>query len=343
MLFPLAAAMPAGGGAIAVGIVLAVALGGVVAYAVCRRKRASTVLRRAEQQLPALLQHADCLLWEADVEMTGDDWTWEFVLQPSALSRRLFKNGLPSRDVGLWYHFEVPERAAMDDRSREALLKGRPGYDQEFRLIRDGTVTWLRESVAITRSGPGRFWLVGFLFARLRFVVILAGIGLVLLKWDTLQGYYEKYARHDHADARRAHQVVTEAGVRLVGPPRGADDGVDATVHQRVDVLLGDRRHGEVHRHLRPGVEFHHCLHRRRPGQRERRQLHRRLLDSGQRSRDQQRRQRLGGTVDVRRRVHRRVGVGIGLGLGVRVRVRVRVRHGLGERPALQPVQGRHH
>ena len=161
MLFPLAAAMPAGGGAIAVGIVLAVALGGVVAYAVCRRKRASTVLRRAEQQLPALLQHADCLLWEADVEMTGDDWTWEFVLQPSALSRRLFKNGLPSRDVGLWYHFEVPERAAMDDRSREALLKGRPGYDQEFRLIRDGTVTWLRESVAITRSGPGRFWLVG--------------------------------------------------------------------------------------------------------------------------------------------------------------------------------------
>jgi RND family efflux transporter MFP subunit len=48
---------------------------------------------------------------------------------------------------------------------------------------------------------PGRFWWVGFLFARLRFVVILAGIGLVLLKWDTLQGYYEKFARHDHADA----------------------------------------------------------------------------------------------------------------------------------------------
>jgi multidrug efflux pump subunit AcrA (membrane-fusion protein) len=31
-------------------------------------------------------------------------------------------------------------------------------------------------------------------------VVVLAAIGLLLLEWDTLQGYYEKYVRHDHAD-----------------------------------------------------------------------------------------------------------------------------------------------
>ena len=42
---------------------------------------------------------------------------------------------------------------------------------------------------------PGRFWWVGFLFARLRFVVILGAIGLVLVKWDTLQGHYEKWVR----------------------------------------------------------------------------------------------------------------------------------------------------
>lgn len=42
---------------------------------------------------------------------------------------------------------------------------------------------------------PGRFWWVGFLLVRLRFAVILAGLGLVLVKWDTLQGYYEKWAR----------------------------------------------------------------------------------------------------------------------------------------------------
>ncbi len=43
--------------------------------------------------------------------------------------------------------------------------------------------------------GPGRFWWVGFLFARLRFAVILAAIGLVIVKWDTLQSYYEKWVR----------------------------------------------------------------------------------------------------------------------------------------------------
>jgi membrane fusion protein, copper/silver efflux system len=42
---------------------------------------------------------------------------------------------------------------------------------------------------------PGRFWLVGFLFARLRFAMILAAIGLVIVKWDTLQSYYEKWIR----------------------------------------------------------------------------------------------------------------------------------------------------
>ena len=53
----------------------------------------------------------------------------------------------------------------------------------------------------VPQPRAGRFWWVGFLFARLRFVVILAAIGLALLKWDTLQGYYEKYARHPDAAA----------------------------------------------------------------------------------------------------------------------------------------------
>ena len=42
---------------------------------------------------------------------------------------------------------------------------------------------------------PGRFWWVGFLFARLRFVVILAALGFVLVKWETLLAHYEKWAR----------------------------------------------------------------------------------------------------------------------------------------------------
>jgi Cu(I)/Ag(I) efflux system membrane fusion protein len=47
----------------------------------------------------------------------------------------------------------------------------------------------------------GRFWWVWFLFARLRFVAILAAVGLVLIKWDTLQNYYEQWVRPAHEDA----------------------------------------------------------------------------------------------------------------------------------------------
>ena len=48
---------------------------------------------------------------------------------------------------------------------------------------------------------PGCFWWVGFLFFWLRFVAILTAIGLVLVKWDTLQGYYEKWVQPTHDDA----------------------------------------------------------------------------------------------------------------------------------------------
>ena len=110
---------------------------------------------------------------------------------------------------------------------------------------------------------------------------------------------------------------------------------------RRLGPGIGLRARRAGSNHMRRGVEFHRCLHRRQPGQRERDQLHRQLVDSGQRPGDQQRRQRLGTAVDVRRRLHRLGGTppaeaaapGGGGGHG----------HRLGERPALQPLQGRHH
>jgi hypothetical protein len=35
------------------------------------------------------------------------------------------------------------------------------GYEQEFRLVRDGQVTWIRESGSLTPIEGGRFWAVG--------------------------------------------------------------------------------------------------------------------------------------------------------------------------------------
>src|SRR5262245_58585930 len=43
-------------------------------------------------------------------------------------------------------------------------------------------------------------WAVGFVFARLRFVLILAAIGLVIVKWDTLRATYEKWKRPGAVD-----------------------------------------------------------------------------------------------------------------------------------------------
>jgi PAS domain S-box-containing protein len=49
----------------------------------------------------------------------------------------------------------------MNRRCRDAMESGAPGYEQEFRLIREGQVSWIRESVSISPTGPGRFWAVG--------------------------------------------------------------------------------------------------------------------------------------------------------------------------------------
>lgn len=66
------------------------------------------------------------------------------------------------------------------------------------------SVTFATTGPPASPRRPGRFWWIGFVFARLRFVLILAAIGLVLVKWDTLEGHYEKWVR-----------PVSDAGIDL--------------------------------------------------------------------------------------------------------------------------------
>ena len=122
---------------------------------------AEAALQASKEQLHRLLGWADCLVWEAHVDCTSETWAWRFSIQPSGLFHRLFGERVPPANVGLWYRFELPEQQEMDRRAREAMLGRKPGYDQEFRVIRDGTTTWIRETVTITPDGPDRFWLVG--------------------------------------------------------------------------------------------------------------------------------------------------------------------------------------
>ncbi len=125
------------------------------------RSAADAALQASKEQLHRLLGWADCLVWEAQVECTEDDWAWRFSIQPSGLFHRLFGERLPPPNVGLWYRFELPEQAEMDRRSRESMLQGKAGYNHEFRVIREGVTTWIRETVTIRRDGPDRFWVVG--------------------------------------------------------------------------------------------------------------------------------------------------------------------------------------
>jgi PAS domain S-box-containing protein len=114
--------------------------------------------------MTALIEHADCVLWEAEVDV-GDKgwWEWRMTIHPSVFARKLFRGVLPAPDGDLWAQFHVAQRAEMDERARRAINAGETGYVQEFSATRDGHTFWLREDVSITATGPKRYWLVGLI------------------------------------------------------------------------------------------------------------------------------------------------------------------------------------
>ncbi|HYP17537.1 MAG TPA: PAS domain S-box protein, partial [Opitutus sp.] len=131
-----------------------------IARDLTERKRAEAALRASEERLRRVLAHADCLVWEARVELRPEDWRWRFTLYPSGLFLRLFgEDASPHPELNDL--FNSPDKPEMDRRSREAMENGRPGYVQEFRVEGRERIAWLRESVAITRQPSGEFWLVG--------------------------------------------------------------------------------------------------------------------------------------------------------------------------------------
>ncbi|ACB75753.1 PAS domain S-box protein [Opitutus terrae] len=112
-------------------------------------------------QLKSLLEFANCLLWEARVELQGDALKWDVSLQSTALAQQLFGHLPPRPDEGLWDRFEVPEREEMEARCRTALRERRSHYEHQFSFVREGRPVWLRESVTVTPESGNRFHLVG--------------------------------------------------------------------------------------------------------------------------------------------------------------------------------------
>jgi PAS domain S-box-containing protein len=124
------------------------------------KHQAESAREMTEFRLQNILARADCLLWEAEVELA--EWKWQLHLQPSGLGARLYGPGPHNPDSLPWIKLAIPELAEMDRRCRTAMMAGDPGYDQVFRIIRDdGTDIWIRENVSIRRLSEDRYSLVG--------------------------------------------------------------------------------------------------------------------------------------------------------------------------------------
>ena len=137
-------------------------LAGVVTDAT-KRRDAEESRRQAEVQMEQILKGADCLLWQAFVK--GDPKVgleWDMYLQNSVLYRRIFgKDPITGRPTTLWTEEFVPGMKEINKVSSQALIDGRPDYDQEFQVIVDGRKFYVHEHVSITVLGPDRRMLVG--------------------------------------------------------------------------------------------------------------------------------------------------------------------------------------
>src|ERR1017187_3747858 len=136
-------------------------LAGVV-IDITKRHEAEESRKTIEGHLDQILKAADCLLWQAIV--TGDAKgriEWEFLLTPSVLYKRIFgEESRPGQNV-LWTEDMVPEWNAINRASRQAMIDGKPDYDQEFHAVVRGKTFFLHEHVSIPPLGPNKRKLVG--------------------------------------------------------------------------------------------------------------------------------------------------------------------------------------
>lgn len=124
------------------------------------KHQAESARERTEFRLQKILARADCLLWEAEVELSA--WKWTLHVQPSGLGAKLYGPGQHKPEHLLWAEFNIPELAEMDLRCRTAMMSGEQGYEQVFHIVRpDGTDVWIRENVSIRRLSEDKFSLVG--------------------------------------------------------------------------------------------------------------------------------------------------------------------------------------
>ncbi len=128
---------------------------------VTSEKVAEFARRDADLHFQHVLEHVDCIVWHAELKPDPvEGYRWTITAPPSRLFRRLFQRE-PVPPVNFWTAETTPEYAMMQRTWRDALARGLGAYEQEFRYVGNGQISWLHENVTVLRRELGIVHLAG--------------------------------------------------------------------------------------------------------------------------------------------------------------------------------------
>ena len=100
--------------------------------------------------------------WTAQVVREDDKLQWkDFAVSRSDLTTNVFGINASTNTHELWNNVTAPDLDAMTAKSNNAILAGDSGYDQEYRVVRNGRLFWLGEHVQVSPTGIGAWELHG--------------------------------------------------------------------------------------------------------------------------------------------------------------------------------------
>jgi signal transduction histidine kinase/CheY-like chemotaxis protein len=113
------------------------------------------------QLLLNTLDRSNILLWWAKVSRVGTEYQWKITTPPKLHDNSIYKLAGERERGGLWRDDQAPDNKRTKRVTIEALDKGAPGYQQEFRVVGENGTHWLSEEVVIQPSGVNEWNLAG--------------------------------------------------------------------------------------------------------------------------------------------------------------------------------------
>ncbi len=124
-----------------------------------------TERRKDHQDVLQVLSSAQCLLWQADVRQVGEELLWSAHVRNINAAKRLLDVSIPvggSYESGFHLSKDPDDLVATDALSRTAILTGRSGYSQEYRVtLASKEVRHLYENVRIEPLSVGKWRVTG--------------------------------------------------------------------------------------------------------------------------------------------------------------------------------------